>query len=95
MVTHTHNIDQSRQKGDVTAPAGWKGGKQELKGWISAIERVRRWKKLKVTVFKYRHELQEEQMGCPGVHLCDRRNDTREDTDEDVNRQGGWTTHSA
>lgn len=33
-------------------------------------------------------------MGYPAVHLCDRRKDTREDTDEDVSGQGGWTTHS-
>lgn len=50
----------------MTALAGWKGGKQELKRWISAIERVQRWKTLKVTMFEYRHELQEEQMGYLG-----------------------------
>lgn len=93
MVMHTHNNDQCSQKGDVTGRMeGWEPGTKG--GGISAIETVRRWKKLKVTVFKYRHELQEEQMGYPGVCLCDRRNDTLEDTDEDVNGRGRWTTHS-
>lgn len=39
VVTQTHNIGPFSRKVDVTALAGWKGGKRELKGWMDICNR--------------------------------------------------------
>lgn len=90
-VMHTYNVDSFSQNGDVATLTGWKDEKHELKGWISVVERVQRWKELKIAVSEYRQELQEEQMGYPAAFVCDSRNDTVEDTHEDeINGWTGW-----